>query len=256
MNPATIIRQAKSEGLVLSLSESGGIKFEGNQQAAEKWKPVLREHKAGIVEALSVAANDSSPAFWKWLIHFAGREPVEVTFSPEATHAEVLELYPAAEPVPDARQSLTPLTGDEEAAIRGWLESIGETDPAIVAETLERCQRDSGAQGYFLNRANPEPFDREAFEERAGICEFDGGLSREKAEAIAWNEDNRRCCAHCLNLMPNGICKVAAPGGPVHARQGYQPNPDWLHRCPAYRPCPDDPDRRTEQERWPGLRCG
>jgi hypothetical protein len=31
-----------------------------------------------------------------------------------------------------------------------------------------------------------EPFDKEAFEERAAICEFDGGLSRDDAEAIAW----------------------------------------------------------------------
>jgi len=37
-----------------------------------------------------------------------------------------------------------------------------------------------------------EPFDREAWEERAAISEFDGGLSRKEAEALAWKEDNRR----------------------------------------------------------------
>ena len=42
------------------------------------------------------------------------------------------------------------------------------------------------------NEAIREPFDREAWEERAAIAEFDGDLSREKAEALAWREDNRR----------------------------------------------------------------
>ena len=109
-------------------------------------------------------------------------------------------------------------------------------------------------RGYFLGRANPEPFDSEAWEERAGIAEFDGGLSREEAEAIAWNEDDRRRCAHCLNLAANGVCRVAEPGGRVHARRGYQLNQDWLHRYLGYRPCPEDPDRRPWRERWPGLK--
>ena len=33
---------------------------------------------------------------------------------------------------------------------------------------------------------SPETFDREAFEERAAIMEFDGGLSRDEAEREAW----------------------------------------------------------------------
>ena len=75
-----------------------------------------------------------------------------------------------------------------------------------------------------------EPFDQEAFEERAAICEFDGGLSREDAEAIAWNEDDRRRCRHCLNLLTNGVCKVASPKGPVVANRGYRPV-DLPRRC-------------------------
>ena len=43
-----------------------------------------------------------------------------------------------------------------------------------------------------LSEPNRVPFDREAWEERAAIAEFDGGLSREKAEALAWVEDDRR----------------------------------------------------------------
>lgn len=34
--------------------------------------------------------------------------------------------------------------------------------------------------------SGPTPIDREAFEERAAIIEFDGGLSRDEAERTAW----------------------------------------------------------------------
>lgn len=37
-----------------------------------------------------------------------------------------------------------------------------------------------------------QPFDRDAFEERMAICMFDGGLSREEAEVIAWADDDER----------------------------------------------------------------
>lgn len=36
------------------------------------------------------------------------------------------------------------------------------------------------------------PWDRESWEERAAVAEFDGGLSREAAEALAWHEDDMR----------------------------------------------------------------
>jgi hypothetical protein len=36
------------------------------------------------------------------------------------------------------------------------------------------------------------PFDPEAYEERAAICEYDGRLSRPEAEAMARAEDERR----------------------------------------------------------------
>ncbi len=53
---------------------------------------------------------------WRWLIHFPDRNPLEVAFSPEASHAEVLDCYPdalAAEPIePDRRQPGAPLAGD------------------------------------------------------------------------------------------------------------------------------------------------
>ena len=58
---------------------------------------------------------------------------------------------------------------------------------AVTAVTAVTAQNDAKA-----NEAAREPFDREAWEERAAISEFDGGLSRKEAEALAWKEDNRR----------------------------------------------------------------
>ncbi|MDR0379990.1 MAG: hypothetical protein LBI62_08640 [Candidatus Accumulibacter sp.] len=56
----------------------------------------------------------------------------------------------------------------------------------------EKLRQEADEKREFERTDVVEPFDREAFEERAGICEFDGGLTREEAKAIAWNEDDRR----------------------------------------------------------------
>jgi hypothetical protein len=164
MTPATIIREAQSDGVSLTLSPAGTIKATGDGAAANRWLPLIREHKAEIIGLLT-----------------AQQEP------------------PGAPPA-----------------------------------------------------AEPAPFDSEAWEERVAICEFDGGLSRDEAEAIAWHEDDRRRCAHCLNLRGK-VCGIAEPGGLVSARRGYTPVDDLPRRCEGYRPCPDDPDRRPGTERWPGL---
>lgn len=104
----------------------------------------------------------------------------------------------------------------------------------------------------LLRRA--APFDPEAWGERAAIAEFDGGLSRVDAEALAWAEDDRRRCRHCLNLSKAGTCAVASPGGLVSARRGYEPIQGIPRRCEGYRPNEEDPDQRPGAERWPGLR--
>jgi hypothetical protein len=124
--------------------------------------PTYPTQKQG--EPKNVAANDpSGVTSWKWLIHFADRESIEVSFSPEVNHAEVLGLYPETVAVELVSQvtNLTAqgLSADKEAAIRSWLVSIGEDDQAIVNETLEMCRRDDGARAYFLGQA--EQFRRE-----------------------------------------------------------------------------------------------
>jgi hypothetical protein len=129
----------------------------------------------------------------------------------------------------------------ETAVVNRWLPLIREHKPEII-DALK-----AGADDTV------EPFDREAFEERAGIAEFDGGLSREDAEALAWLEDDRRRCTQCLNLR-QGVCSIAKPeaGALVVANRGYRPVNLPL-RCLGYTPKANDADQHPGPERWPFL---
>ncbi|MCM8595112.1 hypothetical protein [Accumulibacter sp.] len=106
--------------------------------------------------------KDGQPFYagW-WLLHFSDRDPLEVAFSPAATHAEVLDAYPdaaAAEPIEAGRrQPDTLLAGNQEAAVSAWLAQIGETDPATIAEVLTACRRAEKARDYFLQRSGYSP---------------------------------------------------------------------------------------------------
>lgn len=157
MNPATIIREAQSDGVRLALSPTGTIKATGDGAALSRWLAVIREHKAGIIGALKVGAGDAATTTSRWLLHYPDRDLVEVACCPEATHAEILEWNPdaiAAEPfAPTVRHPSAPMTPDEALAIRAWLELIGEIDPATIADVLKQCNTDCDGRDYFIARA-------------------------------------------------------------------------------------------------------
>lgn len=112
-----------------------------------------------------------------------------------------------------------------------------------------------------------EDGDREAWEERAALLEFDGGHDRRTAEALATAEermrgraavwadragDDRRICLECQRYQDRR-CTIAKPGGLVSAARGYIPVPDMLRRCEGFAPLPDDPDQRPGVDRWSWL---
>ncbi|MBR4736138.1 MAG: hypothetical protein IK051_00570 [Rhodocyclaceae bacterium] len=72
----------------------------------------------------------------------------------------MLAAYPDARQAqpftPSIRLPSSPLTGEEETLLRRWLAQTGETDPAIIAATLDQCQRDADARHYFIKRAASE----------------------------------------------------------------------------------------------------
>ncbi|GHU20029.1 hypothetical protein FACS189475_08260 [Betaproteobacteria bacterium] len=229
MTPSTLIRNAQTDGVKLFLSPSGSIKATGEQEAVNRWLPTIREHKTRIIEALKTESEEKKA--WRWYLEFPDRDPVTVSFSPEATRAQIIEWYPdalAAEPCVPVTGKPDTLGADDERSIRAWLSSIGESDQSIADVVIDECRADPQARDYFLGRAG-----------EAG------------ADPITIFDDDRRSCSHCLNLQSNGACKVASPGGLVSAAWGYRPNQEWLQRCAGYRPCPDDPDQRPGAERWP-----
>ena len=128
---------------------------------------------------------------------------------------------------------------------------------------------DSPAEAQVLSGELDQEGAREAFEERAAIMEFDGGLSRAEAERAAglirpdpepvrWRGagldlGDLRPCLWCRNLSPGGRC-LAAWRGELRAARDYSPTfPDLPQRCIGYRPNADDPDRTPGRERWPDL---
>lgn len=49
------------------------------------------------------------------------------------------------------------MTHAGETAIRAWLELIGERDPVMIDECLQRCRDDADALSYFLWRSAEVP---------------------------------------------------------------------------------------------------
>jgi hypothetical protein len=58
-----------------------------------------------------------------------------------------------AEIIDALKAPVTPLSAENESAIRAWLDLIGETDFETIAEVLEGCRRDAEVRAYFIKRA-------------------------------------------------------------------------------------------------------
>ena len=120
MTPAAIIRDASADGVRLTLSPSGTIKATGDGAAVGRWLATIREHKTAIIAQLRAAGKNEG-----------------------------------GDTASD-RQPSAPMTAGEETAVRTWLEWIGESDSAIIADVLGRCAGDLSARAYFIGRAGRE----------------------------------------------------------------------------------------------------
>jgi len=60
MTPATILRDAQADGVMLALSPSGNIKATGDRVAVNRWLSMIREHKAAIIDVLKVRTGDTT----------------------------------------------------------------------------------------------------------------------------------------------------------------------------------------------------
>lgn len=53
MTPAAILEKSAADGVILSLSASGTLKANGDQDQVDKWLPVIRENKPALIALLS-----------------------------------------------------------------------------------------------------------------------------------------------------------------------------------------------------------
>lgn len=115
------------------------------------------------------------------------------------TVAQVTTVAVATQPEPHPKLS----TG-EEANIRAWLAHVGEADPAMIAEVVDKCLYDLEARRYVLNRS--EEVSKSATDNRPTTCggciHFEriehphlGCCAIGEPEAIAglWDTDQRYC---------------------------------------------------------------
>ena len=116
-----------------------------------------------------------------------------VTVAPVATVA----VAEQPEPHPE-------LSSDKESSIRAWLTHIEETDPAIIAEVVDKCRNDPKARRYFLKRSDevPESVTVKHPITCGGCIHFEridhphlGQCAKGEPEAIAglWDTDRRYC---------------------------------------------------------------
>jgi len=99
MGASVLLSELRGAGLSLSVA-GDRLNVSGPSAVLAEYRPTIREHKAQIVAALKVGAGET--AFRRWLLHYADREPMEISCSPPATLRAILEWHPdalAAEPL-------------------------------------------------------------------------------------------------------------------------------------------------------------
>lgn len=73
MTPLAIMEQVAGDGVRLALSPNGTIKAIGDQKAVNRWLPIIRNNKPGIVAALQESVNviiepslpGAKPIYWE-----------------------------------------------------------------------------------------------------------------------------------------------------------------------------------------------
>jgi len=80
-----------------------------------------------------------------------------------------------------------------------WLCPLSRVTPDL----RERLRENKDAVIRLLGQASPNADERDAWEERVAICMFDGGLSEEDAEVIAWRQiEDERAAAEYEHRRP------------------------------------------------------
>ena len=103
MTAAELLTQVRDAGIRLDL-RSGQISVKGSTALLATWAPLLRQHRADLVQVLQDlqdSANDATEtviarASRLWLIHHADGRMISHSFTPAASRQEVEGWYPDA----------------------------------------------------------------------------------------------------------------------------------------------------------------
>jgi hypothetical protein len=77
MNPATLIKEAAADGVILSLTLAGAVKASGDRAAVTRWIPAVRGRKPEIIKALlqASALTGDLGAIKAWLQFIGEHDP-------------------------------------------------------------------------------------------------------------------------------------------------------------------------------------
>ena len=94
MTPAEIVQAVRSDGITLTVADAGEIMVAGKAELVNRWVPVIREHKAAIVQALTSATEVVNPmlpreerAIRRWLAHIEEHDPELIAYASQANRA-------------------------------------------------------------------------------------------------------------------------------------------------------------------------
>jgi hypothetical protein len=153
MSPATLIREAQSDGVMLSLSLAGTIKARGDRAAVDRWLPMIRDRKVEIIDALKISAPNTASATRWWLIHYPDREPLELAFYPEATYAEILKWHPDALRIEPLRSDQSDDSDPQTDSVSlKWAELVGEDDPVAIGALVRTVRFDPDARNWIMGQ--------------------------------------------------------------------------------------------------------
>lgn len=93
MTATAIIKQASDDGVTITASSTGHLKLVGDQTAVNRWVPVIREHKSGILAALQPDPAVIAIKAWLDFIGETHQPIIDEVLQMVATDPEALRYF-------------------------------------------------------------------------------------------------------------------------------------------------------------------
>jgi len=163
MGAPDVLLLLRESGLTVT-TDDGRLIVTPADRLTDETRQLIRENKSGILDALAFTS-------YRWLIHFADREPMEIFMHPDADFARMMREYPdcvAAEPLPEPARREYTVQEDSE-----WAAAWAEASPSHSCSTCAYSRRPGGVSRYCSARPDLPP----AYGERHPLRQLpdDGG---------------------------------------------------------------------------------